>query len=97
MKKENNKGGRPALPSNKKKKNRISLYLNDDDMEKLQKLKIGIVKHSPTLSLNDFFRLVIDNFDETLIPYLLESPNSEVKKYMHKNVVYKNIFENILF
>ena len=93
MKKEINKGGRPTLPENKKKKNRLTIYLNDDDMKNLDRLRLGVVKYSPTLSLNDFFRLVVNNFDETLIPYLLESPNSEVKKFMSSQLAYSNIFK----
>jgi len=87
------KVGRPTLPENKKKKNRVSCYLSDDDMVNLERLRNSLLNHSPTLSLNDFFILVVNNFDDTLIPYLLESPNSEVKNYMKSNLAYANVFK----
>ena len=96
MKNKKNKGGRPALDPSDVKKHRLTIYLSDNDMKNLDRVRLGVVRYSPALSLNDFFRKVINNFDDTLIPYLLESPNSEVKKFMSSQLAYSNIFKDNL-
>ena len=82
MKTENKTGaGRPALGSKKRKK-RIAFYVNEDELKRLKNIELSILKHSPDMTLNDFFRLIIDKYDDTLIHYLNEPQSGEVKKYM---------------
>ena len=90
--KNEKKVGRPTLPKNKKKKNRVSIYISDDDLVKLENMRSSFNLYYPPLSLNDFFILLLNNYDETLIPYLLESKNSEVKQYMNKLITSKSLF-----
>jgi len=78
---KSSKGGRPPAGKNKRT-HRVAFYLSDNEFKNLQSLKIGLLNHSPTLSLNDFFRLVIEKYDDTLIDYLNAEEQSEVKKYM---------------
>lgn len=85
--------GRPQKKDNDKKKHRITFYLKDSDLKKLDMLKIGLIKHSPTLSLSEFFRLVVVNYDDGLIDYLESDPQSEVKRYMQSQTAYKRMFE----
>ena len=91
---KNKKGGRPTKKINEVRKHRIAFYLSDDELKRYNKLKLGVIRYSPTLSMSDFFRMVIDNFDDTLIPYLLESSNSEVKQFMNKKSLHTKIFSD---
>jgi len=91
--KNKNKGGRPALSPTKKRKNRVQFYLSDDELKNLESLKIGIVRYSPTLTLSEFFRIVVNNYDETIIDYLQEPYDSEVKQHMRSKCAYNKIFK----
>jgi len=86
--------GRPSLEKSKKRKIKVSFYINDIEAIKFERLKIQLLNSSPPLSHNDFFRLVIMKHDDTLLDFLNLSIIDDVKQHMRSKRVYSSIFED---
>jgi len=86
--------GRPTLPNNKKRNIKVVFYINEDESKKLESLKNSLSSHSPTLSINEFFRKVLNNYDSTLLDFLELSPIDEVKHHLKMKRIYNNSIGN---
>ena len=91
--KNKNLGGRPPLPEDKKRNIKISFYLNEHEYNKYISLKNRLSKHSPTLSINSFFRLVINKYDDGLLEYLDLEFNHELRTHLKTLRVYNKQFK----
>jgi hypothetical protein len=77
-----NKSGRPALAAADKRSIKVVFYINESEKEKLDNLKQQLSSRSPALSINSFFRKVLNSYDDTLLDFLDLSPIDEVKQHL---------------
>jgi len=64
------KTGRPKLSKLKKRTHEVRFYLNDLELENSKRLEALLSSSSPALSSKDFFRFIINNFNDDLFKSL---------------------------
>lgn len=86
--------GRPKLDKKEKRSIKICFYINQDELENLESLKNRLSNSSPALTISEFFRIVLEKHDDTLLDFLSLSPSDEVKNHLRLKRSYNSIFDN---
>jgi len=63
----------------------VKVYLTKKEYEIIQVLKDRLFIHSPTLSMQDLFRLILKNIDVAMIEYMKLEQDDPVKMLMFNN------------
>jgi len=89
------KAGRKPLEEKLKRNFKISFYLNEIEYDKYIKLKNRLSSSSPALSINEFFRKVIENADDGLLEYLELELNSDIRTHLKTLRAYNKQFRDM--
>jgi hypothetical protein len=70
---------RPTIPSYKKRKYYVKIYLNEHEYNHVNTVKERLLIDSPALHYTDLLRLLIMNLDESMIAYLNLPQNDTIR------------------
>ena len=78
-----------SVNPNLKRKKYIKVYVDKNEYENVQVLRERLFIHSPTLSVQDLFRLMLKNVDVAMIEYLQLEQDDPIKIQLFNKALFK--------